>query len=65
MSADLYTNVARATFVTVKLTLLVVLGIPDLDIAHWPLVFVVHEPALPLFQEPLTVAFATGPWLSS
>ena len=34
---------------------------------HWPLVPVVQEavPVIPLLQEPLTVAFATGLWLTS
>ena len=40
MAACLYPNGVRATFVTVKLTLLVFLGIPVLDTAHRPLALV-------------------------
>ena len=40
MTVGLCTNAARATFVTVKLKLLVFLEIRDLDTTHSPLAFV-------------------------
>ena len=63
MLAALYTNVPSTTFVTVKLTLPVLLGIPVLDTAHRPLALVVHEAVLPPLHVAFTTAFASGPWL--
>jgi hypothetical protein len=56
----LYTKAARVTFVTLKPTLVVFLGIPDQITAHWPSAFVMHMPLVPSFQRPLTAALTAN-----
>ena len=47
-------------FTTVNVMLPIFFGIAAFDSAHWPSPLVVHDPATPLLQEPVTVAPASG-----
>src|SRR5688572_7907604 len=62
LSADRYTAAGCVAFTTVNVMLPIFLGIAAFDSVHWPSPLVVHDPARPLLQEPLTVAPASGAW---